>query len=484
MRQDSTQDDYNNMARKKIKVLMASAEIAPLAKVGGLADVVGSLPPTLKKLKIDVRLVMPLYGVVEAKKYKLKKIYSNLEIPSGLIMIKVNIWEARLPGTTVPVYFIDAPEYFKHKSVYVTGSNAERYLFFSLALLYALPIIKFQPNIIHCHDFHTALIPDIIKTSKLEYIKNLKTLYTIHNLNYQGKSEISVLSTGNLPTDSLTTLTKDAQDGDINFMVQGILNADLINTVSKAYADEITTSFYGVGLDKILKKRKKHLSGIVNGIDTKFFNPKTDKYIKTNYSLSTIKNKQKNKLALQKMLGLWCDEKVPLICLISRLVWQKGLELINEELIKLDAQFVFLGTGQAQYEKQLKILAKKNPMKVSAQIKFDISLAQQLYASSDIFLMPSRFEPCGLGQMIAMRYGTIPVVRATGGLADTVTTNTGFKFTEFSRTALRRTIKKALKIYYEEPKKWQELQKNSMKMDFSWDKSAKEYLKLYKKLIK
>ncbi|MFC1678255.1 glycogen synthase, partial [Patescibacteria group bacterium] len=415
------------MPKKKIKVLMASAEIAPFAKVGGLADVVGSLPPALKKLDVDVRLIMPLYGSVDTKKYKLKKVYSDLEIPSGLVMIRVNIWQANLPGSTIPVYFIDAPEYFKYKSIYTPGSNAERYLFFSLALLYVLPIIKFQPDIIHCHDFHTALIPDIIKTSKLEYLRNLKTLYTIHNLNYQGKSELSVLSTGNLPADSLNSLTKDAQDGDINFMAQGILNADIINTVSKTYAKEITTSFHGAGLDKIIKKRKSDLFGVLNGIDIKFFNPKTDKYIKTNYSLSTLKNKQKNKLALQKLFGFWRDDNVPLISIISRLVWQKGLELIDEELIKLDAQFVFLGTGQKQYERQLKILARKYPMKVSAQIQFDIKLAQQIYAGSDIFLMPSRFEPCGLGQMIAMRYGTVPVVRATGGLADTVNTSLGLK---------------------------------------------------------
>ncbi|MCK4554124.1 glycogen synthase, partial [Candidatus Parcubacteria bacterium] len=291
------------------------------------------------------------------------------------------------------------------------------------------------------------------------------------------------LSTGNLTKNSLQSLSKDAQDGDINFMVQGVLNAGLINTVSPTYAKEITTSIYGASLDNIIKKRKNDLYGILNGIDIKFFNPSKDKFIKQKYSIKTLNKKTANKLALQKQLGLPPDKNIALIGFISRLVWQKGIELITEEIVKnTNCQFAILGTGQKKYEKQLKQLTKKYPDKFRAQIMFDIKLAQQIYASSDIFLMPSRFEPCGLGQMIAMRYGAAPIARATGGLDDTINTKVGFKFNDFSAEALLKTLQKALRVYYNQPKKWRDLQINGMKKDFSWNKSAKEYLKLYRKL--
>lgn len=472
------------MSNKKIKVLMLAAEVAPFAKVGGLADVAGSLPPALKKLGCDVRMMMPLYGSIDRKKYKLKKIYSDLEVPSGRLLVKVSIWEGKMPGSRVPIYFLDAPEYYKYDAVYVPGDNSERFLFFSLAALYSLPAIGFEPEVIHCHDSHVGLVPDIIKTTNLEFIKNIKTLFTIHNFNYQGKTEVDVLRTGNLNKNSLKTLTRDAQDGDINFMAQGVLNADLINTVSVKYAEEITTSMYGAGLDNVIRKRKKDLYGILNGIDVNFFDPEKDKFIKNNYSIKSLDEKKKNKLVLQKKLGLIQNEQTPVVGLVSRLVWQKGLELITDKIVKLDAQFVFLGTGQKQYEIQLKKLAKKHPHQVSAQIMFDLGLAQEIYAGSDMFLMPSRFEPCGLGQMIAMRYGTLPIARATGGLEDTVDKEVGFKFEKFSKNEFYKTLKEAVDMYHDKPLRWREMQENAMKRDFSWNKSAEEYVKLYKKLVK
>jgi len=475
------------MALKKIKnkpkILMVSAEVAPFAKVGGLADVAGSLPIALKKRGCNIRVAMPLYGSIDKKKYKLKKIYSDLEVPSGMMMIKVNIWQTILPNSKVIIYFIDAPEYFKYKEIYASGDNSERFLFFSLATLYSLGVIKFKPDIIHCHDSHTALIPDILKITNLQYLKNIKTLYTIHNFKYQGKANPIVLSTGNLTVESLKVLSKDAQDGDINFMVQGVLSADLVNTVSKTYAKEIATSFYGAGLEKIIRKRKKDLFGIENGIDVNFFNPVKDKFIKQKYSIKTLNKKQENKIALQKKLKLPQDKNIPLVGFVSRLAWQKGIELITNRFSRFNCQFVFLGTGQKEYEDQLLALAKKYPNQFSTNIKFNVELAQQIYASSDIFLMPSRYEPCGLGQMIAMRYGTIPVVRATGGLADTVDDKTGFSFNKFSKQEFFNTLKQALDVYYDNPKKWYKMQENCMKKDFSWNKSAKEYIKLYKKLF-
>lgn len=463
---------------------MLAAEVAPFAKVGGLADVAGSLPPALKKADCDIRLMMPLYGSIDRKKFKLKKIYSDLEVPSGRLMIKVNIWQAYLPGTRVIVYFLDAPQYFDYDEVYVSGDNSERFLFFSLAALYSLPIIPFEPDVVHCHDSHTALVPDIIKVSNLEYIRHLKTLFTIHNFQYQGKADVIVLSTGNLHKNSLEVIGRDAEDGDINFMVQGVLSADLLNTVSKKYAEEITTSTYGAGLDRIVKKRKDDLYGIVNGIDVDLFDPSKDKHIVKNYSLDSLDKKKENKLALQKKLGLEVNENIPLVGLVSRLVWQKGLELITERVAKLDCQFVFLGTGQEKYEEELKNLAQKYPENVSTNIMFDVGFAQQIYAGSDMFLMPSRFEPCGLGQMISMRYGTVPVVRATGGLADTVDKKVGFSFEKMSKTEFYNTLKEAIDFYHDQPLKWRKLQENCMKKDFSWEKSAKEYIKLYKKLLK
>ncbi len=464
------------MRNKEIKILMASAEAAPFAKVGGLADIVGSLPGALKKLGCDVRVIIPLYGSVDRKKYKLKKTFSNVLILTNGRIVKVNLWQTNYHE--VKFYFIDYKKYFGNKKVYF-GNNAERFLFFSSVCLRILPVIKFKPDIIHCHDFHTAMITDLIKARNLSY----KTLYTIHNLNYQGKSEIEVLSSGNLAVDSLESLTKDAQDNDINFMTQGIINAGLVNTVSPTYSKEMATSVYGAGLEKIIKQNQSKISGILNGLDVDFFNPAADRNIKYKYSIKTLNNKIKNKLYLQKLLGLPADKNIALVGFISRLAWQKGIELIAEDLIEdSNCQFIFLGTGQKNYESYLKKLGRKYPDKVSARIEFDIKLAQMIYAGSDIFLMPSRFEPCGLGQMIAMRYGAVPIVRATGGLEDTVDEKVGFSFIDFSPEKLFQALKKALNIYYSKPKKWQKIQKNGMKRDFSWNKSAKEYLKLYSKL--
>ncbi|MCK4540089.1 glycogen synthase, partial [Candidatus Parcubacteria bacterium] len=470
------------MPVKKIKVLMATAELAPFAKVGGLGDVTASLPLAIKKLGVDARVIMPLYGSVDRKKYKLKKIYSDLEIPSGRVMIKINIWQSFLPGSKVLVYFIDAPDYFKYGDVYAPGDNSERFLFFSYASLFCLPAIKFQPDIVHCHDSHTALIPDMLKVSNFEYLENIKTLYTIHNFRYQGKTRPLALRTGNLHKNSLKVLTRDVSNGDINFMVQGVLNADLINTVSPTYAREITTSAYGATLERIIKKRKDDLYGIINGIDMDFFNPAKDKYISENYSCRSVNKKIKNKLALQKRLGLSEDKDKAVVGLVSRLAWQKGIDLITDEFAKLNCQFVFLGTGDKKYEEHLIKFAKNNSKQISAQIKFEIKLAQEIYAGSDIFLMPSRFEPCGLGQMIAMRYGTIPVARATGGLVDTINEKNGFLFKNVDSEEFYNCLKGTLDIYYNKKDKWREIQKNGMMADFSWNRSAKEYLKLYKKL--
>ncbi len=486
--------------RKKLKNLMVSAEIAPFAKEGGLADVVGALPKALEKLNIDLKIFIPFYGFIDRKKIDARKIKSNIDLVVDNKKIFFSLHQTVLPGSSVSVYLI-RHKIFNTKKIYSSANiklngqfshkliDTEKFIFFSKAVLRSAQEIDFQPDVIHCHDWHTAIIPSLLKSLSGDFFKNTKTIYTIHNLAHQGIAQPSIVGFSKIDPD-LPIIKADLRNGDINFMVQGILGADIINTVSPTYAKEILTHYQGASLDKILWKKRGDLYGILNGIDTEFFNPATDKNIRQRYTIRTLSRKKINKLYLQKKLCLPQDKNTAVVGLVSRLVWQKGLELIDNKFIEaiyklpLPCQFIVLGTGQTQYEKHLKKLARKFPDKFSAQIMFDNKLAQQIYAGADIFLMPSRFEPCGLGQMIAMRYGTVPVVRATGGLADTVDNKVGFKFKEFSSKAFYQTLEKALKIYYQQPKKWLLLQENGMKKDFSWDKSAKEYLKLYKKLIK
>ncbi|HOZ55776.1 MAG: Glycogen synthase [Parcubacteria group bacterium ADurb.Bin316] len=466
------------MTNKKLKVLMAASEASPFAKVGGLADVVGSLPLALEKLGVDARVILPLYGSVNRRQFNLKVAAKNIEVVSAGKKEKVNVWQAKLKGARSIFYFIESRR-FAPKEIYSAKNDnelAKKFLFFSLAVLEVLPVIKFQPDIIHCHDFHTALIAGLLKARK----SKIKTIYTIHNLSYQGSSSPLILQEANLSAGSLTSLQRDAQDGEINFMVQGILNSDAVTTVSKTYAKEIAAPSSGENLEKVIALRKVY--GILNGLDTKIFNPATDKLIVRNYSVKNLRSKQDNKKALQKKLGFAIDDNIPVVGMVTRLTCQKGFSLFNDQLLRLPMQLIILGTGFKKYEEDLGRLAGKYPDKFKFANYFDLQLAQQIYAGSDIFLMPSRFEPCGLGQMIAMRYGAIPVVRATGGLDDTVNSKVGFKFKDFSTDALIKTLQKAIKVF-DNKKKRKQLQQNCMQQDFSWDKSAKEYLALYKKLL-
>jgi len=478
---------------------MAAAEVAPIVKIGGLADVVGSLPADLKKMNCDVRIVIPLYGSIDRKKAGLKKIYSNIEIPSGnnddsdYQCEKVNIWEGELKPGRIKIYFIENKKYFQG-DVYGDGNN-KKFLFFSQALLYSLPIIKFQPDIIHAHDYHAAMLPLLLKITAYEYFKNTKTILTIHNLQFQGKEDVASLKIADLESHYAKSLARDAQDGKINFLEQGIVHADFLNTVSKTYAQEILTKKYGAGLEKVLQKNQKKLKGIVNGIDVDFFGPVKDKMIFKNFSLKNIKNKLDNKIALQRLVGLPQNKKTPVIGLVSRLTKQKGIDLLTEDFMRLDCQFVFLGTGQKEQEEILLNLEKKYPEKVSAKIMFDVKLAQQIYAGSDMFLMPSAFEPCGLGQLIAMRYGTVPIVRSTGGLSDTVgdysiknkkvniASQRGFAFEKLNSKDLYNVLQLAIDLYQDQPQKWQKIIKNCMTSDFSWKKSAAEYIAMYKLVL-
>jgi len=469
------------MKNKKIKILMVSSEIAPFSKVGGLGDVLGSLPKSLINLNCEIIVITPFYKTIDIAKYNLKKISQKIIIRTNGQNELINIYNSLLPDTKIKVYFIENKNYFNHEEIY-GKNNSKKFLFFSLATLNILPIIKFKPDIIHCHDFHTAFIPVILKSEKNKY-KNIKTLFTIHNLKFQGISNLNILKIVNLKTDSLPSLKKDAADNYINFMAEGLINSDLINTVSPTYADEIKSNQFGYGLEKIIKLNNKKISGILNGIDDNFYNPAKDKFIKKNYSLKNLYDKNINKYTLQKKLGLIQNKNIALSSMITRLDSQKGINLFTENFLKLNSQYVILGTGNKEIEKNLILLAKKYSKKLKVIIKFDEKLAHYIYAASDIFLMPSKFEPCGLGQMIAMKYGAIPVVRKTGGLNDTVNEKVGYKFKNFSSDSFYQTLNKALNDYYNNPNKWILMQKNAMKFDFSWDKSALKYYKLYNKLI-
>lgn len=458
------------MKNKKLKILIAAAEVAPIAKVGGLGDVIGALPKALTKLKLDARVIAPFYGAINKNKYQIKLTKKNLKIGVALI----NLWQTYLPDSAVIVYLIEH-NFFNGQEIYSPAlaggpTDVKKYIFFSQTILESAKTINFKPNVIHLNDWHTAAVTTFLKTDyKTDpFFKQTKTLYTIHNLANQGQTKIK------------------------NYMAEGILKADLINTVSPTYAKEILTKEYGAGLENVLLKRKKRLFGILNGIDTNFFNPQTDKLIKFNYSAKTLEKKAANKAALQSQLGLPLDKNTALVGLVARFVWQKGPDLITEKFSKLNCQFVFLGTGEKRYEEALLNLAKKYPDKFKVLIKFDEKLAHEIYAALDIFLVPSRFEPCGLTQMIAMRYGAAPLVRATGGLADTVTPlkrgiggikPTGFIFKKYSSQELYNTLNKALAVYYKNKPLWLKLQINGLKQDFSWNKPAHEYLKLYQKLI-
>ena len=473
------------MEKKNLKVLFVASECAPVAKVGGLGDVVGSLPKALKEWGADVRICLPKYQIIDFGKHKFELVAKDIIVKDE----KVNVYQGFLPESEVILYLLENERYFGQNGVYFEKSafvgsfkEIQRFLFFSQAVLEVFPAIGWFPDIIHCHDWHTATVPALLKL-KTENLK-LKTLLTIHNLANQGEwNAKDVLDFLNFRGDEIESLKIRDKEGNLNILRQGILNADLINTVSENYAKEILTKEYGEGLESSLLKKEKDLYGILNGIDENFFNPETDPYLKKNYSKENLKGKIENKIELQKILNFKKDPKIPLFSFIGRLTSQKGIDLIIEiipELVKMGCQLVILGVGEADYEKKLLELFQKYPQDISVQIKFDPLLAQKIYAGADIFLMPSKFEPCGLVQMIAMHYGAIPISRKTGGLADTIEDEkTGFLFKEYNTKSFLEAINKTLK-WYQEKKGWQKLIREAMKKDFSWQKSAKEYLKLYK----
>lgn len=477
-----------------MNILFTAAEAHPYMKTGGLGDVAYALPKALRKLGHDARVIIPKYGNIPQNLKNNMKFICNFSVFVSWRTRYCGLFYSEFDG--VPFYFIDNEYYFNREGAYGYYDDGERFAFFCKAVLEAIHyMVDFIPNVIHCNDWHTGMIPpllkDIFRFSPNH--QNIKTVFTIHNLKYQGVFAESILSELlGLDEGYNNENALKYYDG-ISFMKGGLIFADKISTVSRKYAEEIKTEYYGEGLHGLLKGREHDLWGIVNGLDYDTYNPETDWNIPFHYNYKDSHEKLKNKTELQKRLGLYVSEDTPIIGMVSRLVEQKGLDLITcvfEELLtQNNVQFVVEGTGDPKYEEYFKYLAWKYPGKVSSNIFFGNSLASLIYAGSDMFLMPSKFEPCGIGQLIALRYGTIPIVRETGGLFDTVKSydeitgeGNGFSFTGFNAHDMLYTIRRALN-FYNDKDIWWKLVKNGMQEDNSWNKSANIYVDLYKSLL-
>lgn len=482
-----------------MNILFASAEVSPFAKVGGLADVAGSLPKAIKEKGHDIRVMMPAYGSIDYEKYDI------VDLPNPPIIVQmggrdipISFKYGKLPGSDVTIYFLANDEYFgNHHEVYPQHMyyrfEQERFTIFSKAVLEGAMMLGFQPDVIHCNDWHTGSIPVFLK----EHYKwsgfhsNIKTLFSIHNLAYQGKYSEDILDFTGLSHELKHPERLEFYD-DINWMKGAMVFADKITTVSEKYAQEILTPDYGEGLDGLLRWKTYKLSGILNGLDYSVWNPEEDKTLVANYSANDLAGKAECKKAIQKEYDLAQESKTPLIGLVSRLVDQKGLDILAgamEELAHMDLQFVVLGSGDWGYEQYFKELSNKYD-NIGVSIGYDSKLAERIYSGCDMFLMPSKFEPCGLGQLIALKYGTLPVVRETGGLADTVQNynpetkeGNGFSFWEYSSYALVDAVKRACATF-KKKKDWETIVKYAMQQDFSWKKSADKYIELYQNLSK
>ena len=478
-----------------MQIFQISSEVVPFSKTGGLADVLGALPKSLKKLGYTTSVITPLYPQQPGTKKILNdlKVYNTIEIPFFKGNIPTRILYLDKPEG-VRVYFVENNDYFDRAGIYGEPydypDNLERFAFFSRAAVELIKHLSVDDEVIvHAHDWETALVIVYLKTIYKDqpFTSRIRTVYTIHNMAYQGQFDYNQWHITSLP-DYLFTINGLEFYGRINLMKGGIIFADKITTVSRTYAKEIQTPEYGYGLDGVLRTRANDLVGIVNGIDYEVWNPATDPHLYgINYDINSLENKKKIKQKLLEEYGLSYNESTPVIGIISRLVAQKGFDLIEqvqEELADLDMEIVLLGTGEPRYEEMFRKLAAKYPDKISVKIEFNNTLAHRIEAGADMFLMPSRYEPCGLNQLYSLRYGTIPIVRNTGGLADTIEDGvTGFKFYEYDAWKMLEAIKKAIDVFKNQPEKWSDMQKEAMSRDFSWDNSAREYIRLYKSIF-
>lgn len=472
-----------------MKVLYVASEALPFIASGGLGDVAGSLPQALRKRLIGCRVVMPLYATIPQEMRDSMHFIASLSVPVAWRRQYCGIFEAKANGVTY--YLLDNQYYFKRDTIYGHYDDAERFAFFSRAVLEMLPYIDFHPDIIHCNDWQSALTPVYysLMYAHREGYQNIKTLFTIHNIQYQGVYGKEILE------DVLGIAQRDEAlleyDGDVNFMKGAIECANRVSTVSPSYAQEILDPWYSHGLDTILNQRSWKLSGILNGIDTISYDPATDQSLFTNYSAEDPAGKMGNKLGLQEYMGLPVRENVPLMGMVSRLVSHKGLDLVKAVLDELlettDIQVVVLGSGDWEYENFFREAAARHPGKLAIRIGFVPDLARKIYAGSDLFLMPSKSEPCGLSQMVALRYGSIPIVRETGGLRDSIKDSgdgegNGFTFANYNAHEMLHTIRRALEGYQNQ-EGWAMLVKRALECDCSWGRSANAYIRLYKSML-
>ena len=474
-----------------MKVLYVASEALPFKASGGLGDVAGSLPQALRKRLIGARVVMPLYDTISQELKDTMKFVTSISVPVAWRRQYCGVFEAKAGG--VIYYLLDNQYYFKRDGLYGYYDDAERFAFFARAVLEIIPHIDFKPDIIHCNDWQSALTPVYYNTlyATRPGYENIKTVFTIHNIQYQGTYGMDLLNDVVGLPDSCASLVE--YDGDCNFMKGAIECADRVTTVSPSYANEILDPWYSHGLDIILNQRSWKLSGILNGIDTNLYNPETDKDIEVNYTSADFEEKKAvNKAKLQEYFGLPVRPDVPVMGMVTRLVGHKGLDLVKAVLDELlateDIQFVVLGSGEWQYESFFKEMADKYPDKMGLKIGFIPSLSKKIYAGCDLFLMPSKSEPCGLSQMISLRYGTVPIVRETGGLRDSIKDSgdgegNGFTFSTYNAHDMLYTIKRAIGGYSNK-EGWNILVKRAMECDNSWGKSANEYIRLYKEVLK
>ncbi len=459
-----------------MKILTCASEMVPFAKTGGLADVAGALPLALEELGHEVIVTLPRYKAILDTKFKLTRVSADIS--------------CALVGKKIKVYFIEQPALYGRDGLYGDKAgdypdNLDRFLHYCSRSLSVLKEIGFKPDIIHCHDWQSALVPVLLKSALAQdpFFKAAKTLFTIHNIGYQGLFPKEQFPKLGIDWKFFTPETLEYYDK-INVLKGGIVFSDAVTTVSLTYSREIQTKEFGFGLEGVLAKRSGSVFGILNGLDYGIWNPESDPFLEKKYSVKNIAEKARNKAALQKRCGLPVEPTMPLLGIVSRLAEQKGFDILAkaiEDICAEKLQLVILGTGDALYHTLLESIVKKYPKVVSLHLKFDDSLAHQIYAGSDIFLMPSKYEPCGLGQLISLSYGTIPLVYKTGGLADTVTRENGFVFDRYDAGELLKTVQRAVKAFGDQ-KSWGKLMQKAMQYNFSWEQSAKQYVRLYEKL--
>ena len=472
-----------------MKVLFVTSEAVPFIASGGLADVSGALPRALRNHKVACRVILPLYSDIPEEYKANMKYITNFQVPLAWRSQYCGLFESNVNG--VKYYFLDNEYYFKRDGIYGFYDDAERFAFFSRAVIEAIPHLGFVPDILHCNDWQSALSPVYLKLNYAdnELYQNIKTIFTIHNIQYQGKYGLELIE--NVLGIDLQYTDILEYDDCINFVKAAIVTSDKVTTVSPSYATELHDPWFAHGLDRLISDYSYKVSGILNGIDTKEYNPTTDKLIYKKFSVAKLADRRSNKLELLDSLDMEEIEDSMLISMVTRLVSHKGLDLVKyafEEMLSLNTQFIILGTGDYIYIDFFQYMQEKYPERVRMITGFIPKIARQIYAGTDIFLMPSKIEPCGLAQMVACHYGALPVVREIGGLRDTINDEggenpNGFTFKTYNAHDMLGAVARA-KGAFEYPDHWKSIQENAMKMDFSWSKSSKEYIKLYESIVK